>query len=1075
MKAAKKSPTTPVTPATPSPFALPSYTPATLEPAVLAFWNKHKTYPKLKKKLAGKKHAPFYFLDGPPYTSGKVHLGTAWNKSLKDAIIRYKRMQGFNVWDRAGYDMHGLPTEHATEKKLGIRGKAGIEKLGVKKFIDECKTLCVENMHVMNQDFIRLGAWMDFDNAYQSITTEFMEGVWWLVKKAHDAGRLYEGKRSMTWCSHCATAAAKHELEYKTITDPSLFVKFPVVGKDNTFLIIWTTTPWTIPFNLAVMANPDFEYVTAKVLDGNEAGEYWILAKGLAAPVLSMVANRKYKIVDEFLGSTLEGMRYVHPFRKDVPFFDECEHPKLHTVLLSDEYVTLDAGSGLVHCAPGCGAEDYEIGHRNGLPAFNHLTENGIFENMGRFNGMAAKQDDAKFVEAIEQTGLLVAAGNIDHDYPHCERCHHPVVYRATKQWFFKVEDLKEKMIAENKKIQWIPEAAFNAFNSWLTHLRDNSITKQRYWGTPLPVWKCGACENYVVVETVKELEKLSKKKVKELHKPDIDGITIKCSCGGTKHRIPDILDVWVDAGSAAWNCLDFPASKKNFSLFPAEFILEGKDQIRGWFNLLMVSSMIALGKPSFKICYMHGFVQDALGRKMSKSLGNVISPAEVLDQYGADTFRYYTIGSCSPATDLRYNFDDIKLKYKNLLVLWNLHKYVIDLGAAINAAPQDIDEKLVRSVFDIEEKYMLSKLNSALLKAADVFDRYLLNEAPWIAEDLYLELSRTYIQLVRDKASVGEDTEKQAVLLVLSGTLLSCLKIFAPIAPFVCEAMYQNLRSSFGSAWSKEESIHHCSWPAADKKLIDTALEERMVVAKQIIQAILAAREKAGLGVRWPVAAVSVVSSQKELRESGAALQALTKKQTNVKLLSFSETLPGVKIKIRGDYKKLGPEFGNKAAEIIAKLSIDSPETVLSHIEKEGKHRILLGKEEVFLTRDHLTVERELPPHLIAAEFRGGTVFLDKTRTDELDAEGFARELTRRIQSLRKNAGLEKRDTITVFVKTTEDLARRLGPWNKQIAEKIGASTLKLSALEPNKSHAHTSVEKIKDAEFTVGFEKVN
>ncbi|MDO8642685.1 MAG: isoleucine--tRNA ligase [Candidatus Woesearchaeota archaeon] len=1066
-KAAKKSD------AGPSPFALPGYAPTTLEPAVLQFWNKHKTYPSLKKKLS-KGHDAFYFLDGPPYTSGKVHLGTAWNKSLKDAVLRYKRMQGFNVWDRAGYDMHGLPTEHATEKKLGIKGKQGIEKIGVKKFIAECAKLCVENMHVMNQDFIRLGAWMDFKNPYQSITKEYIEGVWWLVKKAHDAGRLYEGKRSMTWCSTCATAVAKHELEYKTLTDPSLFIKFPIVGTEKKFLIIWTTTPWTIPFNLAVMVNPDFEYVTVKILDGKEQGEQWVLAKNLAAPVLGMVANRKYKIVEEYAGEKLEGTKYVHPFLKDIPFFSEFEHPKLHTVLLGSEYVALDAGSGLVHCAPGCGAEDYEVGHLNGLPAFNHITEQAVFENMGRFNGLIAKKDDAVFVDAIEKTGLLVAAGNIDHEYPQCERCHTSVVYRSTKQWFFKVEDLKEKMIAENKKIKWVPESAFNAFNSWLTHLRDNSITKQRYWGTPVPIWRCDDCENYLVIETVKELEKHAKKKVKELHKPDIDLVTIKCPCGGTKKRIPDILDVWVDAGCAAWNCIDFPASKKNFSLFPAEFILEGKDQIRGWFNLLMVSSMIAFGKPSFKACYMHGFVQDALGRKMSKSLGNVISPAEVVDQYGADTFRYYTIGSCPPATDLKYNFDDIKLKYKNLIVLWNLHKYIIDLSTTADIAPQDISEKRIRAVFSVEEKYMLSKLHAAIKKATDAFDGYLLNEVPWIVEDLFLELSRTYIQLVRDKSSVGTDTEKQAVLLVLSDTLRVCLKLFAPIAPFVSEALYQNLRTAFGAAWSKEESIHHTAWPVYDKKLIDSALEEQVTTAKTIIQSILAAREKASLGVRWPVAAVSVVSSQQTVRDAGAALHSLIKTHTNVKIVSFSDHLQGVKLKVKGDYKKLGPAFGNKAAEIIAKLSIDSPETVLSHIEKEGKHRIKVGSEEIAITRDQITIERELPAHLIAAEFRGGTLYLDTRRTPELDAEGFARELTRRIQALRKNAGLEKRDTITIFVKTTEEMARGLGPWSKQLAEKIGASSIKISAHEPNNDHAHKSVEKIKDVTFEVGFDRV-
>ncbi len=1059
------------------PFFSPRYNAPELEPQIMTFWEKQDTYAALQKMRS--KGKEFYFLDGPPYTSGRVHIGTAWNKSLKDMVLRYKRMQGFNVWDRAGYDMHGLPTEHATEKKLGIKGKKGIQHIGVKKFIDECKTLCVENMKVMNKDFQRLGAWMDFDNAYQTISKEYMEGVWWLVKKAHDKKRLYEGKRAMTWCGHCATAIAKHELEYKNITDTSLFVKFPVKGKENTFLLIWTTTPWTIPFNLAVMVNPELDYLTVEVQDGEEKGQHWILAKALAGPVMNMIAERKYKVVEEYKGEKLEGIQYTHPLEKDIPYLkeiakDKTAAKKLHTVLMSNEYVTTTAGTGLVHCAPGCGAEDYEVGHRNGLPAFNNINDHAVFENMGKFDKLVAKKDDLQFVEHIEESGFLLGKTKIDHDYPHCDRCHKPVVFKATKQWFFKVEDLKKQMIAENKKIGWVPEAAFNAFNSWLENLRDNSITKQRYWGTAIPVWRCEKedCEKYDVFGSVAELEKAAKTTVKDMHKPAIDEVTVPCECGGTKKRLPDILDVWVDAGSASWNCLDYPASDKNFKLWPAEFIMEGKDQIRGWFNLLMVGSIIALDKPSFKNCYMHGFVQDALGRKMSKSLGNVISPYEVIDEYGADTFRYYSIGGCPPATDLKYNFEDMKLKHKNLMVLWNLHKYVLDISRTMGVLPSDIDEKTMAK--SVEEKYMLSYLNNTLKKLTQAHDTYALNEIPWLVEGLFLELSRTYIQLIREKTVLGTNEEKQAVLFVLSKTMLETLKLFAPVAPFISEAMYQNMRHEFGEKWSQPDSIHHCDWPKVETKLIDDTCEEQVTTTKNVMQAILHSREKAQLGLRWPVKSVTVSATDKKVRDALEALQDIVKNHTNIKELIVVEKLEGASASVKGDYDKIQPDFEDKSAEIIAQLSIDSPETILGHIDKEGKHIIKIKGDEFAITKKHLIIEREAPPHFVISDCKEGVVYLDKTRTDELDAEGFARELMRRIQSLRKKAGLEKRDSVTMFIQTRGDMAERVGVWKKHIAEKVGATQLNISSNEPANKHEHHSLEKIKGEQFDVFFDVV-
>jgi len=1044
------------------------YNPLVLEPEILQFWEKNRIYAKAKKN--GLKGEDYYFLDGPPYTSGKVHIGTAWNKTLKDLILRYKRMQGFNVWDRAGYDMHGLPTEHATEKKLGIKGKEDILKFGVDRFTRECEHLSVENMKVMNRDFMRLGVWMDFENAYQSIKKEFIEGEWWLIKKAHENNRLYEGKRTMTWCASCATVVAKHELEYKTVKENSIFLKFAVEGRENEFLIIWTTTPWTIPFNMAVMANPELEYVRAKL----DNGETWILAKALAGMVINAVAGKDFKITEEFTGDKLEGLKYIHPLHDKIRYFDEIkDNPKLHTVILSEEYVDTSAGSGLVHCASGCGQEDYEVGHRNGLPPFNTLDEQGVFENIGEFNGLRAKKDDKSFIDALEKTGALIAVAEVEHEYAHCWRCKSPVIFRPTTQWFFKVEDLKEEMIKENDKIKWVPESAYNAFNSWLRNLRDNSITKQRYWGTPLPVWRCNKCKNYIVVDSVKELEKLSGQKVKDLHKPWIDEIKIKCRCGGTKERIPDILDVWVDAGTVSWNCLDYPHTKENFErLFPAEFILEGKDQIRGWFNLLHVASMVSMKKPSFRNVYMHGFVQDAQGRKMSKSLGNYILPQEVIDRYGADTFRFYSIGGTKAAMDLNYNFEDMGLKNRNLTILWNLHKFLIDYSNSIGKLPSEINEKLAEKNITLAEKYIISKMNSAIYNMTAVLDSYMLCDAPWKAEELFLELSRAYIQMVREKSSMGTDDEKEAVLYTMNKVFMAILKLCAPIMPFIAEKMYLNLKRAFGL---RQESVHLLKWPEADTKRIDEKLEKQMDTAKNIMQAILSAREKAKIGVRWPIKQAIIKTANEEAKSAVNGLMEIIKAQTNVKDIRIKAKVEGVREKFRCDFKKLEASFGVRSAEIIGKLAVESPETVLGHIEKEGRHRIRLdNKDTAEIMPEHLLVQHEAPAHLIESEFRGGSVFLDRTRTEELDAEGYAREIMRHIQILRKNAGLQKADSISLFIKADSKDMAMLSKWQEAIKEKVGAKRLKISGADPDTKHEHAAAEKIKDKAFGIFFDVV-
>jgi isoleucyl-tRNA synthetase len=1045
-----------------------SYNPQTIEPGMMKFWEREQIYDKARKLAAGKKK--FYFLDGPPYTSGTVHIGTAWNKALKDLVLRYKRMRGFDVWDRAGYDMHGLPTESKIRQRHKLFLRKDIEAFGVEKYNKECEQFAVDMMHQMNKTFERLGVWMDFDHAYIPISREFIEGEWWLIKRAHEQGRLYEGLRTMPWCAHCQTNMAKHELEYQTVKEESIFVKFRLKDKPNEYLIIWTTTPWTIPLNLAVMVNPDLEYV--RVQAGNEV---WILAKALANAIVQGLMNQFPKVLETFPGRRLEGVEYVHPFADAIEEYKKlkAEAPKTHTVVLSSEYVDVSAGSGLVHCAPGCGPEDYEVGHRNKIPAWNVVDEQGRFPaGMGEFAGLVAKRNDDAFVAALEKRGALIAKTPVEHEYGHCQRCHNPVIFRTTKQWFFRVEDLKPEMIRINNETAWVPQAAYNAFDAWLRNLRDNSITKQNYWGTPVPIWRCAGCGQYEVISTIRELEEKSGKKAIEFHRPWIDRHEIPCQCGQRKQRIPDILDVWVDAGTVSWNCLDYPHRKDLFEkLFPADFILEGKDQIRGWFNLLMIAGILALDKQSFKNVYMHGFIQDALGRKMSKSLGNYIEPGEVVDTVGADAFRFYSIGSTNPGLDFNYNPEDAKLKFKNLIILWNLHKYLLELAGQLGKNPADMDPKIMESLFSAEERYIMSKLNSTIAAVTERAEHYLLNEIPGLVEELFLELSRTYVQLVRDKASVGSDNDKEVVLYTLHHALLEALKLFAPVAPFISEQMYQNLKAAFKLP---EESVHLCSWPVADARKINAELEQQMLIAGKVIEAALAAREKAKLSLRWPVKCIHVVSGNDAVLKAVGGLKDIIKTQVNAKDVQERKAFADIKEAVKANQGTLGKSFGKTAPQIIAKLAEESPQSILASLARDKKVALKLATgEKVELNAEHIIVEREVPKHLVAMDFRDGMVYLDTTRTDQLDAEGYAREIMRRIQAMRKEAGLDKRDQIVLLLQVDKPFAAMLQPWESAIKDKVGARAVKLSDQPPARKHQHMSEEKVKDKKFAIMFDK--
>ncbi|MCX8193858.1 MAG: isoleucine--tRNA ligase [Candidatus Pacearchaeota archaeon] len=850
------------------------------EKEILEFWNKNNIYKKVKEK--NKKGKKFYFLQGPPYTSGYLHIGHAWNNCLKDMVLRFRRMQGMNVWDRAGYDMHGLPTENAVQKLLKLKDKKEILKFGLDKFNKECRNYSLERLNEMNRDLWRLAVWMDFENAYKPIDNDFMSNEWFLIKEAWKQKRLYKGKKIMHWCASCETALAKHELEYENVKDKSIFLKFKLKGK-NEYLIIWTTTPWTIPFNLGVMVNPELEYVKVLVEEGKEKGEVWIFAKALANVVMTGVFDKKFKIIEEFKGSKLEGIEYEHPFHKEMKdLFNDLKekHKNIHTVVLSEEYVTTDAGTGLVHCAPGCGPEDFEVGQKYDIPPFNTLDEKGNILNIDFLKGFVAKKDDDKIIDILKAKGSLLAITEVEHEYPLCWRCHNPVIFRATEQWFLKIEDLIPKILKANKKVTWVPKWAQSAFDAWVKALKDNSITRQRFWGTPVPIWECSNnnCKTIEVIGSIKELEKKAQSKLPEdLHKPWIDSVKLKCpKCNNFMERVPDVLDVWLDSGTTSWNCLYYPLREDFFrEWFPADFILEANEQIKLWFSMLQICSFIAFKKPCYKAVYVHGMILDWQGMKMSKSLGNVVSPYEVIDKYGVDLFRYY-MTECRAGENLNFSWEGMKQKQRNINVLWNIKNYLLELAQLLKKNPIKIKPE-----FSIEEKYILSRLNSTIKEVRELYEAYKLDEIIAKIESLFLELSRIYIQFVREKSSLGSEKERETVLYTIYESMINVIKLFAPICPYITEAIFLEMKKAFGL---KEESIHMTEWPKVNEKAIDKKLEQKFSVALEIIEKTLACRSAEAIGLRWPLASLTIKTDKKLNKE----LQEIIMRQVNVKKIEF-------------------------------------------------------------------------------------------------------------------------------------------------------------------------------------------
>ncbi|MEM5833399.1 MAG: isoleucine--tRNA ligase, partial [Candidatus Aenigmatarchaeota archaeon] len=657
------------------------------EEKILNFWEENKIYYKQKEKLKNKKI--FYFLDGPPYATGYIHMGTALNKILKDFFIRIYKMYGFNVWDQAGYDTHGLPIEYQVEKQLNFKSKKDIENFGIENFIKECKNFATKFIGVMNSQFKNLGVWMNFDNPYLTLTNEYIEGAWYTFKEAYKKGYLFKGFYPVHICPRCETVLAYNEIEYEELEDPSIYVLFKLKEEDK-YLIIWTTTPWTLVDNEAIMVKPSAKYVEVKVDD-----KIYIVAKDLLEKLAKEFNWANYEIIREFEGKELEFKEYEHPF-SDLLEFDKSN---IYKVILSERFVSLTEGSGLVHAAPAHGKEDYIVCKEYNLPIINSVNINGTF-NFGIFKDKTIKEVNEIVIKILRERNALLKEEKIKHEYPICWRCKSPLYIITIHQWFFKVTEFRDKLLEEIEKVVWYPNSAKYRMKDWLQNLSDWPISRQRYWGIPLPIWECKNCGNIKVIGSVKELGI----EIEDLHRPYIDRIKLKCEkCKSEMERIKDVLDVWFDSGVAPWASIGLHKNKKLFKKFwPVQLEIEGPDQIRGWWNSQIITSYMTLGEAPYRRIVMHGFVLDAHGRKMSKSLGNIVAPEEIIDKYGRDVLRaYFLLGF--PWEDYYFDWKEVEEINRKLNIIRNVFNFI---KLYVNKKPEKKNLK-------IEDKYILSKLHS--------------------------------------------------------------------------------------------------------------------------------------------------------------------------------------------------------------------------------------------------------------------------------------------------------------------------------------------------------------------------
>jgi len=983
------------------------YKGSVIEEDVFKFWRDNNIYGLVKSRLKDK--PKLYFLDGPPYVTNPIHVGTAWNKILKDAFLRYFRMIGYNVRDQPGYDMHGLPIEVMVEKKLGLKFKKDIEKLGVDNFIEECEKYALENLKIMEGQFKNLGVWMDWDHPYRTIDSNYIQAAWWLVKRAYERGLLSEGYMVFHWCPRCETVLSGYEVtdEYRDVRDPSIYVKFPLENSSNEYILIWTTTPWTLPSNVAIMVHPKEVYVKARV--GNEI---YILAEARCEAVFNEVGVN-YDIIERFTGASLEGLRYVPALLDEVPL--QQKFRGVHRVVLSEEFVTMDEGTGCVHSAPGHGEEDFIVGLKYNLPILCPVDDRGIFTvEAGKYAGKSIWEANSEIIEDLKRKGLLFHQSWIVHRYPHCWRCKSPLILKATTQWFINVPEIRSSLIAENERVEWIPDwAGKNRFRNWLENVREWVISRQRYWGIPMPIWRCENCGSIVVIGSLNELKSMAINfvELKDLHKPWIDSVLLKCGkCGGIMRRVSDVLDVWMDSSVAPWASLNFPVSTEEFEeWWPPYFVLEGPDQTRGWFYTLLVSGYIGFGMAPYKKVLMHGWSLDEQGRPMHKSLGNVIAPEEVFSRFSRDALRFYEL-QCTPWEDLKFSMKELEEVYKVLTIMWNVYYFASLYMNLDSYSPEKYTLDSLSDYLQPEDLWLLSCFEFMVKKCNLSMEKFHIHElARAIRSFIVDDMSRWYIRLIRRRIWLeGEDKSKYAVYAVLYHVLLRLLKLSAPIIPFITEKLYQSIFRVADP--SLPETIHLCDWPKPIEKFIDESLLKYMDLVRDIVETSYKIRQEKRLKLRYPLREIIVFTDDIDVIKSVELFRGVLLDQCNVKDLKIMPLSESSKYKVYEvfiNYSSLGPKYKSLIPKIVDKIQSMDAGKLKFEIENIGFVKINVDGVEVQLDRGDLNFEVKIVSGYGFSSFKYGEIVLNCVVDRMLMAEGLARDVVRRLQSMRKELDL--------------------------------------------------------------------
>ncbi len=1010
------------------------YDPLAVEERVSSYWDDHDAYEAAR--AAHEDDPDFFFVDGPPYTSGQMHLGTAWNKTLKDAILRHRRMTGHDVYDRPGYDMHGLPIEVKVEEQLGFDSKKEIEAYGVEAFIDECKQFALENRRAMDEDFQSIGVWMDWDDPYQTITPEYMEAAWWAFEKVHERGLVERGGRAVNQCPRCETAIANNEVERHDVHKPAIHVQFQLTDREGA-LVIWTTTPWTIPANAFVAVDGGAEYVGVDAERDGTTDRLYVSRAGLEE---TLRAGRydDYEVVETLDGADLVGWAYDHPLAGRVP--GRAAGEGVREVYEAD-YADATDKTGLVHSAPGHGEEDFERGQELGLPTFSPVGPDGRFTDAGgAYAGQFVRDANEDVIADLDEAGLLLAH---DPNYlvegeGQCWRCDTDIVRIVTDQWFITVTEVKEDLLDNIGDSEWHPEwARENRFRNFVADAPDWNVSRQRYWGVPLPVWKPRDAESYsaedcLVVGTRKELADRADQGVDpaeiDLHRPGVDPLTIT-EDGTTYERVPDVFDVWIDSSVATWATLDYPGAAEPGTdegatpkgaeafeeLWPADLVVEAHDQTRGWFWSQLGMGTAALDRVPYDEVVMHGFANDSDGRKMSKSLGNIVTPQEAIEEYGRDPLRTYLLRHDQHGADLAFDRDGLEETQSDLNVLWNVFRFPLSYMELDGYDPATAD--LSDGDLTVVDEWVLSRLQTVEREAADAWDDYAPHDAlSAVLEFVVEDVSRFYVKATRERMWAESDSpEKRGAYATLATVLDEVTRLLAPFAPYLAERMYRRLD---GAA----TTVHALSYPDPDETLRDEALERQMTTLRRVEEAAATARQQAGRKLRWPVSRVVVESADDETRAAVEALSGLLADRTNARSVETVGSFDGLVAYADPEMSEIGPAFGVDAQDVMTAVEGSR----LADLRDDDGLAVDVGGERYALDDAMVSVRTEPPEGVTAAEFDGGTVYVDATLTEGLESEGYARDVVRRIQEMRKRLDLDVEERITVAVDVDDDRVAR-------------------------------------------------